>query len=87
MKINEIENNIENFEKYMTVYYNKKTGKIVGCPSGLGDMTNYEKHDPALLDIWDYTILPIDWNVIYNREKFKVVNGALKLIDKEGILY
>lgn len=80
MKIHEIENTIENFEKYMTVFFNKKSGIIVGCPTGIHDMTNYEKHDPALLDIWDYEIFPVDLNVIYNRDSFRVKNGELVLV-------
>ncbi|HAT4156191.1 hypothetical protein OEG88_06155 [Clostridium perfringens] len=80
MKINEIENTIENFEKYMTVFFNKKTGLIVGCPTGINDMTNYEKHDPELLEIWDYEIFPLDLNVIYNRDSFRVKDRELVLI-------
>lgn len=80
MKINEIENNIENFESHMTVYFNKETGLIVGCPTGIHDMSNYKHHDPALLEIWDYEILPLDLNVIYNRNSFRVKNGELVLV-------
>ncbi|MDK0720527.1 hypothetical protein P5E58_04845 [Clostridium perfringens] len=80
MKINEIENTIENFEKYMTIFFNKETGLIVGCPTGVHDMTNYKNHDPALLEIWDYEILPLDLDVIYNRHNFRIKNRELHLI-------
>ena len=80
MKINEIENNIENFETHMTVYFNKTTGLIVGCPTGIHDMSNYKSCDPALLEIWDYEILPLDLNVIYNRNSFRIKNGELVLV-------
>lgn len=79
MRINEIENSVENYEKYMTIYYNKKSGKIVGCPTGINDMTPYKLHDPQLLEIWDYTILPVDYNVINNRENFVVQDGKIKI--------
>ena len=80
MKINQIENNIENFEKYMTVYFNKITGKIVACPSGVNDMKPYEQYDPFLLQIWDYEILPLDHEVMFNRENFVVQDGQIKLV-------
>lgn len=80
MKINEIENNIENFEKHMTVYFNKKSGKIVACPSGISDMSPYMDYDPELLKIWDYEILPLDIEVMYNRDNFIVQNGELKIV-------
>lgn len=80
MKINEIENNIENYESHMTVFFNRKTGLIVGCPTGIHDMSNYKHRDPALLEIWDYEILPLDLNVVYNRNSFKVVDGEIVLI-------
>lgn len=79
MKINEIENNIENFEKYMTVYFNKETGKIVACPSGINDMTPYKDYDPALLSIWDYEILPLDRDVMFNRDNFIIQDSQIKL--------
>ncbi|EJT5937349.1 hypothetical protein N2W52_002124 [Clostridium perfringens] len=77
MKITEIENNIKNFESHMTVYFNKKSGKIIACPSGISDMKPYEEQDPTLLEIWDYEILPIDYNVIYNREDFMMKEGKI----------
>lgn len=80
MKINEIVNNIENFEKYMTVYFNKKTGKIIACPSGIADMTPYKAQDPELLDIWDYEVLPIDHDVMYNRDNFIIKGGEIRLV-------
>lgn len=80
MKINEIENNIENYESHMTVYFNKKSGKIVACPSGINDMTPYENYDEELLKIWDYEILPLDVEVMYNRENFVVQDGQIKLL-------
>ncbi|WFB45990.1 hypothetical protein [Clostridium perfringens] len=52
----------------------------VGCPTGVQDMTNYKKHDPALLEIWDYEILPLDLDVIYNRDSFRVEDRELVLI-------
>lgn len=86
MKINEIENNIENFEKYMTVYFNKSTGKIIACPSGIADMTPYEAQDPQLLEIWDYEILPIDHGVMYNRDNFKIQNGEIRLVKELNLV-
>jgi|GEM_PF-2963615 len=80
MKIHEIKNNVENFEKNMTVYFNKKTGKIIACHSGIADMTPYKKQDPELLEIWDYEILPINNEVIYNKDNFKIQNGEIRLI-------
>lgn len=80
MKINEIENNIENYESHMTVYFNKKSGKIVACPSGINDMTPYKDYDEDLLKIWDYEILPLDVEVMYNRENFVVQDGQIKLL-------
>lgn len=80
MKIHEIENNVENFEKNMTVYFNKKTGKIIACHSGIADMTPYKKQDSELLEIWDYEILPINNEVIYNKDNFKIQNGEIRLI-------
>ncbi|MDK0982908.1 hypothetical protein P5F71_07635 [Clostridium perfringens] len=83
MKITEIENNIKNFETHMTVYFNKKSGKIIACPSGICDMKPYEEQDPSLLEIWDYEILPINYNVIYNREDFLVKEG--KIVVKDSV--
>lgn len=82
MKIDEIENNIENYESHMTVYFNKKSGKIVACPSGINDMTPYLDYDPELLNIWDYEILPLDTEVMYNRDNFIIQDGEIRLVKK-----
>lgn len=79
MKINEIENNIENYSKNMTVFFNKRTGEIKYVISGIQDMNSFDDIEPDLRIIWDYEILPRNMEVMMNPKSYIVAEGRIYL--------
>ncbi|SHH50200.1 hypothetical protein [Clostridium intestinale] len=74
---------LEEHEKSMTLYYSKRTGEITAFSTGIQDMSFFGDNKEDYEIIWDFIVLEKDTYVLENRDKFKVVDGAVKL--KESV--
>ncbi len=74
---------LEEHEKSMTLYYSKRTGEITAFSTGIQDMSFFGDNKEDYEIIWDFIVLEKDNYVLENRDKFKVIDGAVKL--KESV--
>ena len=74
---------LEEHEKSMTLYYSKRTGEITAFSTGIQDMSFFGDNKEDYEIIWDFVVLEKDTYVLENRDKFKVIDGAVKL--KESV--
>ncbi|SHH55969.1 hypothetical protein [Clostridium intestinale] len=74
---------IEEHEKSMTLYYSKRTGEITTLSTGIQDMNFFGDNKEDYEIIWDFIVLEKDNYVLGNKDKFKIIDGNVKL--KESI--
>ncbi|WP_326514148.1 hypothetical protein [Clostridium intestinale] len=74
---------LEEHEKSMTLYYSKRTGEITAFSTGIQDMSFFGDNKEDYEIIWDFIVLEKDTYVLENRDKFKVIDGSVKL--KESV--
>lgn len=70
---------IEDMEKKMTIFYSKQTGEIKAYCGGIQNMNFFGKNKIDYEIIYDFIVLDKDDYVLNNIDKFKVVDGQIKL--------
>lgn len=75
---------IEEMENQMTVFFNKRLGKIMSIATGIQDFNTYygeQAEDYSL--IWDSVVLIKNDYVIQHQDDFIIENKQLKLINND----
>lgn len=70
---------IEEMEKKMTLFYSKQTGEIKASCGGIQNMNFFGENKIDFEIIYDYIVVDRDEYVLNNIDKFKIVNGKVKL--------
>lgn len=70
---------IEEMEKKMTLFYSKQTGEIKASCGGIQDMNFFGTNKIDYEIIYDFIVVDKDEYVLNNIDKFKIVNGQVKL--------
>ena len=78
-----MDNNIETFNKNMTVFYSKTTKEVRAISGGIQDFEFFGINKDDYSIIYDKVVVEYDSYAIRNMTLFKIENGDLKLIDKE----
>lgn len=70
---------IEEMKSKMTIFYSKQTGEIKAACGGIQNMNFFGTNKVDYEIIYDYVVLDRDKYVLDNIDKFKIVNGQVKL--------
>lgn len=70
---------IDEMNKKMTIFYSKQTGDIKASCGGIQDMNFFEKNKIDYEIIYDFIVIDKDEYVLNNIDKFKIVDGKVKL--------
>lgn len=70
---------IEEMNFKMTIFYSKQTGEIKAACGGIQDMNFFGKNRIDYEIIYDFIVVEKDDYVLNNINKFKVVDGQIKL--------
>jgi hypothetical protein len=76
---------LEEHENSMTLYYSKRTGEITAYSTGIQDMNFFGGNKEDYEIIWDFIVLEKDNYVLENRDKFKIIDRAVKLKDSVNL--
>lgn len=70
---------IDEMKSKMTIFYSKQTGEIKAACGGIQDMNFFGGNKVDFEIIYDFIVLDRDSYVLDNADKFKIVNGQVKL--------
>lgn len=70
---------IDEMKSKMTIFYSKQTGEIKASCGGIQDMNFFGSNKVDFEIIYDFIVLDRDSYVLENSDKFKIVDGKVKL--------
>lgn len=73
---------IEEMNLKMTIFYSKQTGEIKASCGGIQNMNFFNENKIDYEIIYDFIVVDRDEYVLNNIDKFKVVDGQVKLKEK-----
>lgn len=68
---------IEEHNDSITIFYSKRTGIINSLSTGIQDMGFFGENAEDMSVIYDFMIVPYSKDLLYNKDKYKVVDGVL----------